>query len=258
MFVRMNSIFIFSVSLFACHSLLADMAFLPAVRDNTLFESTTGALSNGAGDFLFAGRTNVLQLRRGLIQFDVSSIPAGATINSATLRLTMNRSVLADAGNVSIHRVTNSWGEGTSNAPGQEGAGTASAAGDATWIHRSFSDVLWTNAGGDFSATASATQLLNADGTYTWSGPGLVADIRDWITNPSSNSGWLLRADESVAAQVNAMRFVSRTGPGGANVQPLLTVDFTAVPEPSCIAMLSSLALIGFVARRRVLAKAKQ
>ena len=68
----------------------AVIVLIPAAKDNTLYQSATGHLANGAGDFLFAGRT--LQpsnsLRRGLIEFDIASfLPPGAIINSATLTL---------------------------------------------------------------------------------------------------------------------------------------------------------------------------
>ena len=55
-------------------------------RDNTLFESETGALSNGSGAFFFVGRVedrNNGLIRRGLLRFDIASeIPEGATIES--------------------------------------------------------------------------------------------------------------------------------------------------------------------------------
>ena len=49
--------------------------------DNTLYESSTGALSNGAGPTFFAGRTAqaTSSIRRGLVHFDVAAaIPAEA------------------------------------------------------------------------------------------------------------------------------------------------------------------------------------
>ncbi|MCP4246795.1 MAG: hypothetical protein GY778_07075, partial [bacterium] len=46
---------------------------IPAAKDNTLYEDSLGALSNGAGIYLFTGRTDVAangKLRRGLVAFD--------------------------------------------------------------------------------------------------------------------------------------------------------------------------------------------
>ena len=100
---------------------------IPAAGDATLYESATGSLANGGGDFLFAGRTLQSRdsLRRGLIKFDIASfIPAGATINSATLTLHASQTRAASTV-ISVHRLTREWNEGTTNASGGEGSGGA-------------------------------------------------------------------------------------------------------------------------------------
>ena len=72
---------VFGVAAFFAGGLRADTATLVASRDNTLYESSTGSLSNGSGTYLFAGRTDVSsELRRGLLYFDLSSIPAGSNV----------------------------------------------------------------------------------------------------------------------------------------------------------------------------------
>ena len=53
---------------------------LAASKDNTLYESSTGTLSNGAGTKFLASKSGTV-LRRGVIQFDLSSIPRGAIPN---------------------------------------------------------------------------------------------------------------------------------------------------------------------------------
>ena len=114
------------------------MVQLAPSKDNTLYESGTGALSNGAGDFLFAGQTQNFNLtRRAVLSFDLvaAGIPAGATVTSVTLEMDVSRSQQANTENVSLHRLTQDWGEGTSNASANEGGGAPSTTGDATWIH---------------------------------------------------------------------------------------------------------------------------
>lgn len=92
-----------------------------AGKDNTLYESQTGDVSNGAGQHFFVGKTNTGALRRGLIKFDVaSSIPAGSRITDVTLSLTMSQTA-TDTQTVGLHRATADWGEGTSKATGSEG-----------------------------------------------------------------------------------------------------------------------------------------
>lgn len=203
------------------------------IKDNTLYESGTGALSNGAGSYFFVGRTNQTageSIRRGLLAFDIAgNVPPGATITSVTLTLNMSKTT-AGAHTVSLHRVLADWGEGTSNAGGEEGSGASSTTGDATWIHRFFDTTNWVNAGGDFSSTPSASQSVGGVGSYTWgSTSGMVADVQQWLNSPSMNFGWLLLGNESTAR--TAKRFDTKEHPTSAN-RPRLTITYTVPPQP--------------------------
>ncbi|MFZ0389168.1 MAG: DNRLRE domain-containing protein [Calditrichia bacterium] len=205
---------------------------LDAVKDNTLYEDANGGLSNGAGQHFFAGKTAGGEVRRGLVKFDVAgNIPAASTIDSVFLVLNLSRTISA-AHTVSLHRLLNDWGEGTSDAPGQQGGGTAATVNDATWIYTFYNTDFWTTAGGDFSATASASLPVNSPGVYTWaSTPQMVADVQDWLNNPSANFGWALLGNES--ADGTAKRFDSRENPTAAN-RPALMVYYspaTAIRE---------------------------
>src|SRR5207244_3726302 len=75
-------------------------------KDNTLYQSATGALSNGAGPTMFAGTTNATggnAIRRGVIAFNVAgSVPAGATINGVTLTLAVDKTI-AGVQTVQLH-----------------------------------------------------------------------------------------------------------------------------------------------------------
>ena len=197
-----------------------DMELSP-VKDNTLFESSTGSLSSGVGQNLFVGRT----IRRALLAFNVAAIPAGATIESVTLRLNMSQTSTGDQ-TVALHRVTADWGEGTSNSNVRGGGGGAPATtGDATWLHRFFNTDLWTTPGGDFSATVSAEATVGGIGSYTW-GPTdqMTADVQDWLDNPAGNFGWILIGNEG--SNLTAKRFDSRENSIEANI-PVLAVTFS-------------------------------
>ncbi len=201
---------------------------LPANLDNTLYQEATGAVSNAKGQYLFTGNTLAGSLRRALLSFDVGgAIPAGSQITSVRVVLSMNMTIAA-ATPVHLHRCTASWGEGTSQALGNEGQGAPATTGDATWVHRSFNTSNWTTVGGDFAATASATQQVGGNGSYTW-GPaaGLTADVQGWLDNPSTNFGWIVLGDE--LATTTAKRFGSREHLT-ASERPRLIVDFTPPP----------------------------
>jgi hypothetical protein len=177
----------------------ADQVDLAATADNTLYENATGSRSNGLGENFFAGKTNDGLIRRGVIRFDLSAIPAGSTITSVQLLLNMARTQ-AGPTPVTLHRVLAAWGEGTSDAGAQEGSGATSTAGDATWIHAVFPGKSWATAGGDFAATASATTQVADVGGYTWgSTPELVADAQAWLDGSAPNHGWLVEGAEASA-----------------------------------------------------------
>ena len=198
-------------------------------KDNTLYQSDTGSLSNGAGPSFFVGTTAGSLIRRGVIAFDIAgSVPAGATINTVALRLNMSMT-LAAAQPVELHRLLADWGEGTSVAPGGGGGGAPATTNDATWIHRFFNTVTWTNPGGDFSPSVSARTTVGAPGSYVWgSTPEMVADVQGWLNNPGSNFGWLLLGNE--ATSQTAKRFDSKENPTPSS-RPTLTIDYTAAPD---------------------------
>ncbi len=173
-------------------------ALIVSSRDNTLYDSATGAISYGAGSQMVVGRTAGGAIRRGLIAFDVAgALPASATITGATLRL-YNEMTTSSAVTVSLHRATSNWGEGTSTTPANAGQGAPSTPNDATWIHTFFPGSNWATPGGDFVAVASASTSVGASGAaYTWSSSQLLADVQAWRMNPASNFGWVVRANEA-------------------------------------------------------------
>ncbi len=208
----------------------ADIVQLQASRDNTLYDINDGLLSNGGGDFFFAGMTAIDTRRRGIVAFDHSALPAGATILSASVTLSMSKTITG-VQMVELHRVLSDWGEGATNAPGEEGIGAPAQTGDVTWQHTFFPGSLWAAEGGDFDPTASASQIVSVVGFYTWaSTPGLVADVQAWVDDPASAYGWLVLGNEG--APGTAKRFDSSENLVVAR-RPVLTVEFMAVPPPS-------------------------
>lgn len=208
-----------------------EVTTLLPVKDNTLYQDNEGDVSNGAGQHLFVGRTNGNRIRRALIAFDIAgSIPAGSTILTATLVLNMSRSSQAGPENLALHVAMGNWGEGSSDASGEEGSGTAATTGDATWLHASFSGVNWTNPGGDFVPAPSATTLVNvAIGNYQWQSTQMRDDVQIWLENPTIDQGWIIIGDEGSAG--TAKRFDTREHPTPAN-RPQLIIQYTP-PTPS-------------------------
>ena len=212
-------------------SALADTVTLNPVKDNTLYENVGGLLSNGAGQQMFAGQAGNGVIQRGVMDFDIAgAIPAGSTINSVTMTLFMSRTNNTNVENVSLHRLAQDWGEGTSAASSGEGGGAASTPGDATWIHTFFPGSFWTNPGGDFSVTASATTGVGFIADYNWASALLTADVQDMLDNPGGDHGWALIGNEFQ----DSKRFSSRQNVT-ISQRPRLLIDFTppaaAVPS---------------------------
>src|SRR5687768_13508381 len=60
-------------------------------KDNTLYRTTDGSLSNGAGIHLFAGATLSREPRRALLAFDLTQIPPGSEITRVVLTLQVTK-----------------------------------------------------------------------------------------------------------------------------------------------------------------------
>jgi collagen type I/II/III/V/XI/XXIV/XXVII alpha len=209
----------------------AEIVTIAPSKDNTLYEDPNGALSNGIGEYVFAGRTGITTnvLRRAVLAFDVAgNVPGGATIDSATLTLHMSRAAFgATPQSFELKRLLADWGEGTSDGSFQEGGGAPSTAGDATWRHTFFATQFWTTDGGEFVGTASATQsVAGTIGFFSW-GPTLqlAADVQSWLDDPGGNFGWILTGNEGQLQ--SARRFDSRENLQ-ATFRPMLTIEYTA------------------------------
>ena len=222
--MRTNHHILFAAAALAVASpLSADTLTLSAVRDNTMYSESSNQ-SNGAGQFIFTGRTGFGGTRRALIRFDpAASIPAGSTITSAELVLEMSLTN-AGASDVAVHRALASWGEGTSIGFSGEGGGGQATTNDATWQHRFYNATFWTTPGGEFDPAPSAVTSVDGLGLYSF-GPsaGMAADVQGWLDVPSSNEGWVLVGDES--SFPTAKRFNGKAAATGQTAR--LVVTFT-------------------------------
>jgi hypothetical protein len=228
----------------AARDLRAATVTLTPVADNSIY-SDQPSNSNGAGTEIFTGNNARGQPRRALMRFDVAgSVPAGSTINSVSLRLFLVGTASGPS-NVSLSRVTASWGESTSSGRGDGGPAKG---GDATWTFRAYNSSFWSLAGGDFASTTSASTMVNGSGqSYTFaSTPKLVSDVQGWLSAPTGNFGWILIGNESVTKIAKA--FSSRESTV-ASQRPALTITYTPVPEPACAAWLVGMLVL---LRRRV------
>lgn len=208
----------------------ADTLTFEPLMDNTIY-AESGTKSNGAGEFIFVGRNGSGGVRRGLLRFDLGVIPPGSVISNATLSMHVSRTQVG-AQLVSLHRVLQGWGEGTSDASGSEAAGADTTPNDATWVYRHFNSQQWDTPGGSIISDATDSVVVDeADTSYEWAGSGIAGDVSLWVNNAAQNFGWELVGPENVRS---TKRFNSRTH-GSAETRPRLTVEFTpSTPIGGC------------------------
>jgi hypothetical protein len=243
-----------SVAILCCiaplQSAHASLVTVEPSKDNTLFQSVDGGLSNGAGPHLFVGTNEQNNERRAVIAFDLGSIPDHATINAATISLHVSQTRSVTPQPIDVHRLLADWGEGTSNSGEPGGQGAPTTIGDATWLHRFFDKTFWTApGGGDFAPSVSASTLVGDVGAYNWSGAGVASDVQQWIDHPATNFGWIFLGSD---IDVRARRFDSRVASDAA-VRPMLTVNYTiAIPlPPMLVPSIATLLSIGIATTAR-------
>lgn len=219
---------------------------LVAEKDNTLFSEDTTAsavqaywpfTSDGQG-YLYAGKTGTNfgpYVRRALVSFNVSGqVPAGSVIQSAQLQLFLAKlptNGAATGSSMPLHRLTETWGEGTSANFSDQGFGAAATTGDATWSRRFYNTSSWTTAGGSRDATASATAVVPASASQfmNW-GPTaqLAADVQGWLDTPSGNAGWILLGNETTNNTACQFSSVQKGG-----LPPALKITYGVTPGPT-------------------------
>jgi hypothetical protein len=190
--------------------------------------------------------------RRSVIRFDVAgNVPAGATIDSAALSLFATTNNQTSHFTYDMFRVFVPWGEGIGvGLP----TGQPAAAGDATWNSNRHNVSLWGVPGGasgtDYAAFPSSSQLIAASGPYSF--PNLAADVQSMLDSPATNHGWMLIS--SVQGELMSTRqFETRETTAGH--PPMLTIQYTPIPEPSTLALGITVTLIGVIltsSRRRM------
>jgi hypothetical protein len=238
----------------------AAMITIGASKDVTIFQNNVNN-SSGGGNGLFAGTNGTSSPRRALIAFDIAdNVPAGATISGVQLTLTLGQiagMAASSSATIGLFDVSEDWGEGTAETSnpltdsiGGQGQGAAATGGDATWndsFYSATSPIAWTHPGGDFSATASASNTITGAVTgtaYTWgSTTGMVGDVQAWLDTPSSNFGWMLKNSDETDA-TTFLAFYSRNT-ATSSFHPQLTITYTAVPEPSSLVLAA--AAFGFL-----------
>jgi len=224
----------------------SDEITLPAAQDNVIYSESN--LSYGAGKCLQVGRPTISTerqplIRRSLLRFDLSAIPAGSRIVSA--RLNLFRFLPGGPGDrLYIHRLNQDWGEGDEGAldecnarPKQWGRTPSEMA--STWNYRFFgAKTVWSDESGVALHGGTFESAFSDSGSFPgWmqvvgmTGTGITRDVAGWFEDPSTNHGWIMRGDETRGG--TGARYASRQHPD-PKLHPTLTVFFTRLVGACC------------------------
>ena len=173
-------------------------------------------VNRGGADRLKIG-TDAISIWRSLLRFDLSDLPANATISNATLSLWHPETTSA-ALTVRAHRLTSNWDDGT-------GVDTCSADG-ATW-YEATGGFRWAQDGGDYDPTAAATLGLPADAAAGWSTWSLTSLAQQWVAGSHPSMGLLLKLDNETRVPGKSVDFYSGDFAVAPTLRPKLALTYT-------------------------------
>jgi RHS repeat-associated protein len=167
-----------------------------------------------------------------LLTFDLSSVPAGVSINKAIVGL-YAPSAAENTPALEMAGVTTLWGGGL---------GT-------DWTHalNFFGEVFWTKPGGDYSAVNKAEVKTSERGSqagwWNFSSPSLTDLVSGWLTKTMTNSGVLVKQSDETKTECEAgkcnRRFVAFTSGGSTgkvvNAPRLEVIYYPKAPATSKI-----------------------
>ena len=177
-------------------------------KDSYIISSSPN--TNGDGSNLHIGESSG-GLRRTLIQFNLSSIPAGSTINSATLSLYFYDYTVGGNRTIKVYRLKRVWVEN-----------------QVTWNEYATGSA-WQTAGAlganDYDSTEVAS-LVVTDTYPAWQAWTLsVALVKEMISGGAFGNYGFLLIDTTESGNTKLFR---SSDDGGGTLNPKLDIDYTA------------------------------
>lgn len=188
-------------------------------KDAYLIDSVYAGYNTGANVVITFGKGDGYT-QRCLLQFDLSSIPAGATIVSAELALYATAKFVVQDDTYGIYRMLQAWTEGTKsfNAPA-DGASWNTYDGASGW------QTAGASGANDVETPNIGTLLLPAAGAVNeWKIWTLdPAKVQEWLDGILTNNGLMIRSTEAVTK--NYWSFASSDNATAGN-RPKLTIVY--------------------------------
>jgi hypothetical protein len=152
-------LFLLAAVVLATAALAVEVVLQPGAEGKDAHIRSQGPTSNYGSYAYLTVNWSPAQESRGLVEFNLSTIPSGANITSAILELYTYTNNPND--NFAIYRITATWDEMA---------------------------VTWSNQPAH-AATAYATTLVQGAGTYSWN---ITTLVQEWVNNTYPNYGFKL------------------------------------------------------------------
>jgi RHS repeat-associated protein len=177
--------------------------------------------NHGGSDKLSVGRTtDHTDVQRALIAFDVSDIPADATVTAATLTMrtahTPTSAVTAEA-----HRATTAWEEG-----GERGDCKGPGA---SW-ERASAGAPWRSPGGDYDPGVEASVSHGVNDPLGFDAYTLTNLVKQWVRGEAPNHGIVFKLSDETPGTPGTTKYVHyRSDDYTSNItyRPKLVVEYT-------------------------------
>lgn len=194
--------------------------------DDTFITDEDSVVNNGASVDLLIGDLGTGEHFRSLLKFDIGSIPADATINSAVLSLYCYAQESETDYTAFVHRALVEWFEGvmdwddpgdTDGSNWYERNGNNQATED--WVGGYDSGGV---SGDDWDATETdEAEVVDVGERVEWD---LAADVQDFLDGVEDNHGWFILGEEGIDS---SRKFFYSTDSADEDLHPKLTIDYT-------------------------------
>jgi N-acetylneuraminic acid mutarotase len=176
-----------------------DLVIQPSTADSYVYQQTA-TTNYGTGTLMYAqARTG--QARRSLVQFDISSIPSGSTINSATLEL--YATAVSGSQTLNVHRITGTWTE---------------------------TGVTW-NTMPTLTSTADASI---AGGTGAgWRIWDVLPVVQGWANGTNTNYGFIVKCNLETGLTAITYTFATKEY-ATTSLRPILRINYTPATSWNC------------------------
>lgn len=162
--------------------------------------------------YIYAGKA-AGSLRRGLLDFGVDSLPAGAIVNDANLFLFLDSNAMTGsdgATSFGLFQPNDNWAEG------------------ASWVHSGRTP--WSNGGASDARLSPTSPVLSGSTASQWVQWNVAGTVRNWRDGSWINRGFMLRSDDE--ARSKQVGFLSGTNEL-TQWRPILRIDYSDNRSPS-------------------------